>query len=65
MGGTSGRVGGKPFRPPLSGNDFPIGARAALVRAAGGEDAISTTPTHVVIREELVCQSAAAMRQGI
>ena len=45
----------------LSGNDFPIGIRHAVLKA---DDAVSKTPTHVLIRQERVRERPAADAQG-
>ena len=45
----------------LSGNDFPIGIRQAVLRV---DDGIPKTPTHVVIRAELVRQRPSTDSHG-
>ena len=52
----------RPIRK-LSGNDFPIGVRAAVLTGDTGA-AIAKTPTHVLIRPELVRERAAQDARG-
>src|SRR5262249_41522547 len=53
----------RPIRK-LSGNDFPIGMRAAVLTRDPGAAGIPKTPTHVLIRPELVRERPAADAPG-
>lgn len=48
----------RPIRK-LSGNDFPIGIRRPVLGTAGDRPTILTTPTHVLVRSELVREGTA------
>jgi WD40 repeat protein len=53
----------RPIRK-LSGNDFPIGMRAAVLAREAGAPLIPKTPTHVLIRPELVRERPSADAPG-
>jgi hypothetical protein len=48
----------------LSGNDFPIGMRQAVLTPQTGEEALAKSPTHVVIRRVRVREQASFAAQG-